>query len=132
MTSVVVDAAYSAEIAIAGPALISAERAASIHQGRAQLSLLWADDARIVDGRNTASLDDDSIWQGLPAIMDRYELAVFPSPPPPLEDVALASATITTTTDGELAIISHAGDHWRLIRREGRWWLTELIYSTPD
>lgn len=128
-------AAIAADIHTAGPALIAAERAASISQDRALLSLLWTADARIVDGRGTADPNDDYIWQGLPAILDRYALAVFPSPPPPLDDPTLPAAVITATTtsgDDDQASITHAGDRWRLVRRAGRWWLAELVYSTPD
>ena len=60
------------------PALIVAERDASGARDLSTLSLLWRQDAQIVDGRNTADSADDYTWQGLPAILDRYQLAVFP------------------------------------------------------
>lgn len=134
--------AFSAPVDVAGPALIAAERAASIERDRARLRQLWLAEARIVDGRGTAATEDDYIWQGLPAILDRYELAVFPSPPPPLDNPTLPNASIQTdipadnthadNTIEEAATVEHGGDRWRLVRREGRWWLAELVYSTPD
>src|SRR5215216_5075995 len=65
------------------PALIVAERQASITGNLPLLAALWANDGRIVDGRGSAELNDDYRWVGRAAILDRYELAVFPAPPPP-------------------------------------------------
>jgi hypothetical protein len=114
--------------------LILAEREASIAADVPQLDALWAEDARIVDGRGTAAPDDDYRWQGRAAILDRYALAVFPAPPPPADAAALRAAEfqVQRTSDREAtATLVHAGDRWQLVQREGRWWLYELVYSAP-
>jgi hypothetical protein len=110
-------------------ALVAAERDAARRGDAPLLAQLWAEDARIVDGRGTVVTDDDLIWSGRAAILDRYALAVFPSPPPPLAPDALAEAIFVVT--GDTATLEFQGDHWRFVRRAGRWWLAELIYSTP-
>ena len=105
--------------------LIAAERQASIAGDLDLLAMLWAPDGRVVDHRNTDSPADDYIWSGRPAILDRYVVAVFPNPPPPLETLANAAVEI----EGERALVANGGDRWRLIRRDGRWWLLELRYQ---
>ncbi len=119
-------------------ALIVAEREASISGNLALLTALWAEDARMVDGRGTATPDDDLVWQGRKAILDRYRLAVFPAPPPALDANSLDQAILQienaparATSDPRMATLVHGGDRWQLVQREGRWWLFELIYSTP-
>lgn len=107
-------------------ALILAERQATIAHHLPVLGQLWADTAQIVDGRNSATPTDDYHWQGRAAILDRYQVAVFPFVLPPL--VALdASAVITIT--GERATVQHLTDRWQLIKIDDRWWLNELKYS---
>ena len=93
------------------------------------LAALWAENSRIVDGRGTAEESDNYIWDGRAAILDRYKLAVFPAPPPPLDPVALTSATLTV--EGSKATLTHQGDRWRFVQDDGRWWLLELVYSQP-
>ena len=111
------------------PALVVAEREASITGNLPLLATLWADDARIVDGRGSVNTDDDYLWAGRAAILDRYALAVFPAPPPPLTLDEIADATLLV--DGDRAILHYANDQWRFIQRDGRWWLHELMYSVP-
>jgi hypothetical protein len=114
--------------------LIVAERSASIVGNLPLLATLWAEDARIVDGRDTPFPDDDLIWQGRAAILDRYTLAVLPAPPPPLERAALDSATLQmqpVTGYPTVAQVVNGGDRWQLVYRAGRWWLLELVYSSP-
>ena len=111
------------------PALVLAEREASIQGDQLLLALLWAEDARIVDGRGTADAGDDFIWDGRAAILDRYVLAVFPSPPPPLAPDALVDAT--WQIDSDMATLLNQGDQWHFVRCEGRWWLAELVYNVP-
>jgi hypothetical protein len=109
------------------PALVAAERQASIEGNAALLAQLWAEDARIFDGRGTPAPEDDYVWAGQPAILDRYELAVFPSPPPPLPADAFAEAAIQV--NGDQAALERNGDRWRFVYRDGRWWLLELRYN---
>jgi hypothetical protein len=111
------------------PALVVAEREASIEGNLPLLATLWAEDARIVDGRGSPETSDDYVWAGRAAILDRYEMAVFPAPPPPLTLADLADATLTE--DGDSATMIHEGDHWRFVLQDGRWWLQELVYSAP-
>jgi hypothetical protein len=107
-----------------------AEREASIQGNLPLLAALWAEDGRIVDGRGSVETSDDYIWTGRAAILYRYQLAVFPSPPPPLTPPDLASATLSV--QGNHATLVNAGDRWRFTRQEGRWWLQELVYSAPS
>ena len=109
------------------PFLIAAERAAAGKGDRATLAQLWAEDAQITDGRGTAHPDDDSVWPGRAAILDRYVLAVFPSPPPALD--GLGGLTVTVGDDEAWA--AHEGDQWRFVFRDGRWWISELVYNQP-
>ena len=107
-------------------ALILAERQAAIAQHLPVLGQLWADTAQIVDGRNSATPTDDYRWQGRAAILDRYQVAVFPFVVPPL--VALDASAVMTIT-GEHATVQHLTDRWQLIKIDDRWWLNELKYS---
>ena len=110
------------------PALIVAERHGSKSGDLAALSQLWMDDARIIDGRNTALVDDDYIWDGKAAILDRYLLAVFPNPPPPLDDALLQ---FDISVNGAHAAVVNGVDEWRFSRGDGRWWIRELAYLRP-
>jgi hypothetical protein len=105
------------------------EREASIHGNLPLLATLWAENGRIVDGRGTAEESDNYVWNGRAAILDRYRLAVFPAPPPPLDPTALTSVTLTV--EGSEAMLTNQGDRWRFVQAEGRWWLLELVYSQP-
>ena len=78
--------------AAAAMALIQSERESAIAGDLATLPTLWTEDARIVDGRGTEDEADDYVWQGRDAIMDRYELAVLPAPPPPFDPAYLSDA----------------------------------------
>jgi len=112
------------------PALIRAERQASIQGDLAMLAQLWAPDSRIVDGRNTAAPDDDYVWDGRDAILDRYVLAVFPNPPPPLSTPDGLDDLIVHE-EGETATAVNGVDRWRIVYADSRWWLQELIYQQP-
>src|SRR5690606_36984916 len=57
--------------------LVVAERGASIRADLSLLATLWAEDGRIIDGRGSVTQDDDYVWTGRAAILDRYEVAVF-------------------------------------------------------
>lgn len=111
------------------PTLVIIEREASIEGNLPLLASLWAENGRIVDGRGSATADDDYMWVGRAAILDRYRLAVFPAPPPPLTAPELNEATLTME-DASATLINN-GDRWRFVQQDGRWWLQELVYSTP-
>jgi hypothetical protein len=126
---VVVPEFVSAPADQAIPALVAAERAAAREADAELLALLWDADAVIIDGRATADEGDDFRWVGRAAILDRYALAVFPSPPPPLEESTLRAGRLVVTDT--VATLEIAGDRWRFVHRDGRWWLAELAYSRP-
>lgn len=106
------------------PALILAERTAAREQDLATLAQLWAHDARIVDGRGTDDPAAAYVWQGRDAILDRYLLAVFPAPPPPLAE----SLDLVIDQHSDAATATLNNDFWRFTFAEGRWWLQELKY----
>lgn len=109
------------------PTLIVIEREASIEGNLPLLTSLWAENGRIIDGRGTSDQGDDFIWDGRAAILDRYQLAVFPAPPPLLTTPELEDATLTV--EGDRATLINQGDRWRFVQQDGRWWLLELAYS---
>jgi hypothetical protein len=110
--------------------LVVVERDASIQGNLPLLESLWAENGRIVDGRGSVEEADDYVWSGRAAILDRYQLAVFPAPPPPLTLAELANATLIVEGDG--ATLINDGDRWRFLLQDGRWWLQELVYSAPS
>jgi hypothetical protein len=110
--------------------LVLVEREASIQGNLPLLEALWAEDSRIVDGRGSADEDDDYMWNGRAAILDRYRLAVFPAPPPPLTAAELTNPT--PSIDDDSATLINGGDRWRFVQDDGRWWLQELVYSSPS
>ena len=117
--------AFAAQpIETALPALIAAERTAARSQDLPTLAQLWTHDARIVDSRGTDDLAAAYVWQGRDAILDRYELAVFPAPPPPLAE----PFDLVFEQHGDTATATLNNDFWRFIFAEGRWWLQELRY----
>ncbi len=114
----------TADAEIALPQLVAAERDAAIRGDRPLLAQLWAPDARIVDSRGTVETADDFIWQGRAAILDRYDLAVFPSPPP-----AFATPpAFSPQREGDIATATLGNDRWRFQWDGQRWWLLELRY----
>lgn len=107
-------------------ALILAERQAAMARDLPWLAQLWAAEARIVDGRNSATPADDYTWQGRAAILDRYQVAVFPFGLPPL--AALDPATTMVFTE-QTATVQHGADQWQLVKVDQRWWLLALRYG---
>ncbi len=103
-------------------ALVIAERNAAAARDLATLATLWNADARLVEARGARGAQDDYTWQGRAAILDRYAVAVFPNPPPPWEDAPQLQATVT----GDSATLQNGVDDWQFVRRDGRWWITEL------
>ena len=106
------------------PALIEAERTAARMRDLETLRQLWSSDARIIDSRGTPDPVDDFIWEGRDAILDRYRLAVFPNPPPPLAE----PFDLQAIRSGYAAHAIAGNDRWRFLFENGRWWLQELMY----
>jgi hypothetical protein len=106
------------------PQLIAAEREASRRGDLLLLAQLWAPDGRIVDGRGTGDPADDFTWPDRAAILDRYRLAVFPAPPPPLAGLPAPALTV----QGDAAQAVNGGDRWLFRYAAGRWWIAELRY----
>jgi hypothetical protein len=106
------------------PQLIAAERDASRRSDLALLAQLWAPDARIVDGRGTPENGDDLVWAGRAAILDRYTVAVFLSPPPPFASPPAPELSVS----GDTATARLGNDTWQFTRQDDRWWLAELAY----
>lgn len=119
-----VPAFVAAAAAVALPQLVAAERDAAIRGDRALLAQLWAPSARIVDSRGTPAPEDDYIWPDRSAILDRYALAVFPSPPPAFD----APPQFAPQVEGDLATATLGNDAWRFQWDGQRWWLLELRY----
>jgi hypothetical protein len=113
----------------AAPALIAAEREAARTGNLRLLSAVWAPDARIVDGRNTDDQADDYVWLGRDAILDRYVIAVFPVPPPPLDPSLLDSLRLSAGSEDRVVHAELGVDSWTLVQRDGRWWLYKLRYN---
>jgi hypothetical protein len=106
------------------PQLIAAEREASRSGDLGLLAQLWAPDGRIVDTRGTADPADDFVWPNRSAILDRYEVAVFPAPPPALDGPPAPSLSV----QGDTVDAVNGQDHWRFVNAGGRWWIAELQY----
>ena len=114
--------------ALIATALIASEREASIAGDTHLLTDLWASDARIIDGRGTDDPADDYVWQGRGAILDRYAIAVFPAPPPPLDPSLLDSIDIIVDADG--SVHAELGvDRWKFVQQDDGWRLLELRYN---
>ena len=107
--------------------LIVAERQGAAARDLELLAQLWAPDARITDGRSSADTFDDYVWEGRAAILDRYIMAVFSGPPPPLRVSELASMSVTV--EGEYATATNEMDQWTFLWRDGRWWILGLCYN---
>jgi hypothetical protein len=114
--------AGAAEEAI--PQMIAAEREASRTGDLPLMAQLWAEDARIADTRGTREEADDFVWPNRAAILNRYEIAVFPAPPPGLEELPSPQIIV----EGDSAVASNGNDTWHFVWRAGSWWLAELRY----
>lgn len=101
------------------------ERQASIDGDLSTLVQLWSPDSRIVDGRGTPDPVDDYIWQGRAAVLNRYVVAVFPNPPPPLTLPPNLELQIT----GAAATLENGVDRWKFVHHGGRWWIKELMIA---
>lgn len=127
------------------PLLIAEERVAIADRDMGKLAALWVANGTIIDQRATKKTEDDYIWQGRTAILDRYELAVFRYSPPliqPPTDLtytcdseALQDDMVTGCWDDEpmegevVHVRRENGDVWQFIFVENRWWFLQLQYN---
>lgn len=130
------------------PLLIAEERLAIAARDLERLAALWDTNAQIIDKRSTSNTEDDYIWRGISAILDRYEVAVFPFDPPPIEpprDLSLAcnDEQINVSIDAKEQLsclengvvenlvldVTSGGDMWSFVYRKGRWWIWQLKYN---
>lgn len=112
----------AAEVAL--PQFVASERDAAIRGDRAAS---WRSCGRRIRASWTATVRrtaDDFIWAGRAAILDRYDLAVFPSPPPAFATPPAFRPQVA----GDIAAASLGNDAWRFQWDGQRWWLLELRY----
>ncbi len=103
--------------------LVIAERNAAVARDLTTLASLWDADAVIRETCGNPGPDDDYVWRGREAILDRYKVAVFPNSPSPL----MEAPELHVFIDGDSATLENGVDKWRFIRRDGRWWIAELM-----
>jgi hypothetical protein len=116
-------------------ALLVAEGEFVVTQNIDALMRLWAEEAHIVDAKNTPdNSDDDQVWEGKDAIRHRYVRTVFPGAPAVVdhgdERITIngdqAQVESTTTIGSEVA---PAGDRWEMKRQTDCWYLAGLTYN---
>ena len=115
--------------------ILRAESEGVVRQDMTLLAELWAEDATVTDAKHTPDVtDDDAVWHGIDAILDRYVVLVFPGNPQFAEpaDVEIvvegdqATARSTTQIGDE---VSPGGDLWSFSRCNGRWCIQALTYN---
>lgn len=121
------------ESAIRG--LLTAEGHLVVTQDIDALMNLWAEDAKVVDAKNTPKDNsDDQLWEGKDAIRHRYVRIVFPGAPKEVdhndEKITIngdkAEVQSTTAIGSEVA---KAGDRWEMVRQSGCWYLDSLTFN---
>jgi len=115
--------------------LLRSESEAMVAKDIKGLARLWAEDSTVTDAHHTpADPNDDAVWRGIDAVLDRYMVVVFPGNPQYAEpgDVQIqvtgdqATARSTTRIGNE---VSPGGDLWVFRRQDGRWQITALTYN---
>ena len=115
--------------------LLRSESEAVVAKDIERLAQLWAEDSTVTDAHHTpADPNDDAVWHGIDAVLDRYMVVVFPGNPQYAEpgDVQIqvtgdqATARSTTRIGNE---VSPGGDLWVFRRQDGRWQITALTYN---
>ncbi len=115
--------------------LLRRESEGVVRQDMDLLAELWAEDATVTDAKHTPGVvDDDAVWRGIDAILDRYVVLVFPGNPqfaePSDVDVVIegdrATARSTTQIGDE---VSPGGDLWSFARCDERWCIQALTYN---
>ncbi len=118
--------------------LVQAESDGVIGQDMTLLAEIWAEDARVTDAKHTPDVsDDDAVWNGVDAILDRYVVLVFPGNPQtagPIDveitvDGDHATARSTTRIGNE---VSPGGDLWTFSRCGERWCIQSLTYNLEN
>ena len=114
---------------------MQAESEAIVRQDMTLLAEIWAEDATVTDAKHTPlTPDDDAVWQGKDAILDRYVVLVFPGNPQ-----SAGPVDIVITIDGEHALarsttkigneVSPGGDLWTFTRCGEHWCIETLTYN---
>ncbi|NPA73046.1 MAG: hypothetical protein GXO35_09500 [Gammaproteobacteria bacterium] len=119
--------------------LLVAESEGVVNKDIDLLASLWAEDGWVVDAKHTPDEHaDDTRWEGIDAILNRYITLVFPGNPSQAQhpDLSIqidgdkATATSSTAIGNEYAT---QGDRWGFIRKDGQWLIQYLIYNLePD
>jgi len=115
--------------------LVQAESEGVVRQDMTLLAEIWTEDAIVTDAKHTPDAsDDDAVWKGIDAILDRYVVLVFPGNPQ-----SAGPIDIEITVDGEHATarsttqigdeVSPAGDLWTFTRCGDRWCIETLTYN---
>ncbi|NOZ48452.1 MAG: DUF4440 domain-containing protein [Chloroflexi bacterium] len=123
----------SDEEAIQG--LLRAEGEAVVQQDMERLAELWTEDAVVRDAKHTPqNEEDDAVWRGIDAVLDRYVVLVFPGNPQLVAPQVVSmevqgdeARVVSTTQIGEE--VSPKGDVWTFVRQDGRWWIASLTYN---
>ena len=115
--------------------LLHRESEGVVRQDMDLLAELWAEDATVTDAKHTPGVvDDDAVWRGIDAILDRYVVLVFPGNPQFAEpsDIEIivegnrATARSTTQIGDEVSL---GGDLWSFSRCGERWCIRALTYN---
>ncbi len=115
--------------------LVQAESEGVVRQDMTLLAEIWAENATVTDAKHTSDdSDDDAVWYGIDAILDRYVVLVFPGNPQ-----SAGPVDVEITVDGEHATarattqigdeVSPGGDLWTFIRCDERWCIETLTYN---
>ncbi len=115
--------------------LLRSESEAVIAKDIESLARLWAEDSTVTDAKHTpADPNDDAVWRGIDAVLDRYQVVVFPGNPQYAEpgdiqiEITGDQATVRSTTRiGDE--VSPGGDLWMFRRQDGRWQIAALTYN---
>ena len=115
--------------------LLRSESEAVVAKDIDGLALLWTEESTVTDAMHTpVDPKDDAVWRGIDAVLDRYQVVVFPGNPQYAEpgDVQIeiagdqATARSTTRIGDE---VSPGGDLWVFRRQDGRWQISSLTYN---
>ncbi len=118
--------------------LVEAESNGVVKQDMVLLTELWAEDAIVTDAKHTPDVpEDDAVWNGIDAILDRYVVLVFPGDPQSAGPVDIeiiidgdqATARSTTHIGDEF---SPGGDVWTFSRCDERWCIKTLTYNLEN
>lgn len=116
-------------------AVLHAEGELVVAQQIDPLLLLWLEEGRVVDAKNTPdNTDDDQSWDGIDAIRHRYVRTVFPGAPTTVQhfdqEITISGDRATVIASTEIGTESSpGGDRWELVKRDGCWYLATLTYN---